>query len=565
MEIIHKLSRNFLKQEIFKAQTVENVGFLTANKRGDFASFFNIPSSRYQGWFFRNANNLFKIVEDIAIAEKEDILTFKNEFWRHTRVLKTKKGIIQESFFLPENHNALVYELNQASACDLFLDYKAIYNNSEEERTYTIEQNKKNIIIECKNQKEKVFLAIKTDESRFLLKEEWIKRSYGLDIERNSPPYERYVFLALSVKAQKMVLAVGDTKKHAIAEANYVFHKTSKLKEEKRRNIKKFLDFSKIKNPEISMAYYCAQNGLRELKTSAGLPWFFESWARDTFISMKALFNKDEKTFWKTCFQDFNQTADSAGWLFKRIGERLENKKVNEIIVWKIRKLLEKTLENLDESISQNTWMDSIDRTGERIELQALKLYMLKLAFSLTKETSYKIAETALKFRVKEKFWNGKFLKDGLNDETIRPNIFLAYYIYPELLEQKEWQLCFDNALNALWLPWGGVATIDKNSSYFNPSHTGENPQSYHSGDSWFFLNNLTAIVLRRNNPERYRNYIDKIIEASAKEILTMGTVGCHTELSSASHLSSQGCWSQAWSNAMFVELVREFHSTRRT
>ncbi len=521
-----------------------NIGFLTANQRGDFISFFNNNTSRYNGWFFRNANSLFKVVEDIVI---------------------TKKGIAQENFFLPENYTAMVYELGNTSEFDLFLDFKPIYGNSEEERTYTIEQDKKNITIECKNKKDKVFLAIKLDRHNFSIKEQWIKKTYSYDIERNSPPYERYVFWLATIKAKKMVLAVGDTKKHALSEANFVFKKTNKLKKEKQQAVKKSLDFSKFKDPEISRAYLCTQNSLRELKTSAGLPWFFNVWARDLFISMKAMSIKDENLFWKICFQycDLNQTADSVRWLFTRIGQHLEKKIHHEIIVWKVKKLLEKSLANLGKQENKTTWMDSIDRTGERIELMALKLYMLKLAFTLTKDACYKIEETGLKFYVKEKFWNGKFLKDGLNDETIRPNIFLAYYIYPELLEQKEWQLCFDNALSALWLDWGGVSTIDKNSVYFNANHTGENPQSYHFGDSWFYLNNLTAIVLKRNNPERYRNYIDKIITASTKEILTMGAIGCHGELSSACELKSQGCWSQAWSNAMFVELIREMKEGR--
>lgn len=566
MEIIHKLTKGFLDQEVLKTEASNNVGFLTANRRGDFVSLFNASTSRYQGWFFRNSNNLFKVVEDIVLTEKESVLTLKNEFWKHTRILKTNKGTIQESFFLPENHPALVYELNQLADFDLILDFKPIYGNSETERAYTIEQNKNNIIIECKNQKEKVFLAIKIDKPDFLIKEEWQKRSYSYDINRNSSPFERNVFWALRIKSKKVVLALGNTKSHALKEANYVFNKTSKLKEEKRQAIKKSIDFSKAKDPQQTMAYYCAQNSLRELvfeehnkkQISAGLPWFFQPWARDSFISMKALFNKNENLFWKICFQDFNQTADSIGWLFKRIGEQLEKKKVNEITAWRVKKYLEKSLENLEKIADKKTWMDSINRPGERIEIQALKLYMLKMAYDLTNDSSYKILETSLKFKVKEKFWNGKFLFDGVGDQTIRPNMFLAYYIYPDLLEQKEWQLCFDSALDVLWLPWGGVSTIDKNSSYFNANHTGEVSWSYHSGDSWFYLNNLIAIVLKRNNPERYRVYIDKILEASTKEILTMGAVGCHTELSSACELRSQGCWSQAWSSAMFIELIRE-------
>ena len=112
-----------------------------------------------------------------------------------------------------------------------------------------------------------------------------------------------------------------------------------------------------------------------------------------------------------------------------------------------------------------------------------------------------------------------------------------------------------------MWLPWGGLATIDKNSYYFNSKHTGENSQSYHSGDSWFYLNNLVAIVLQKNNPERYRAYIDKIIQASSREILLMQAIGCGGEISSAESLTSQGCWSQAWSSAMFIELFEQLYN----
>jgi glycogen debranching enzyme len=396
-----------------------------------------------------------------------------------------------------------------------------------------------------------------------------------------------------------MAIGAGATKRQAHEEANYIFNKTYSLKKEKRQNIKKFIDFSKAKNPETSMAYYSSQNALRELsfeehgqkQISAGLPWFFDFWTRDAFISMKALFPKDEKTFWEICHYSFNQigkagslankssdlkqeNADSVGWLFKRVGEVIETKKINEITIWKVKKYLEQALVGLSKSsvktelamaVGGDTWMDSINRAGERIELQALRLYMLKLAYTLTKDSSYKILETSLKFKVKEKFWNGEILFDSPQDQTIRPNIFLAAYVYPELLEQKEWQRCFDNALDALWLPWGGVSTIDKKSPYFHEYHTGEINQSYHSGDSWFYINNLTALVLKKNNPERYKAYIDKIIEASSKEILLMQAIGCHGELSSANNLLSQGCWSQAWSNALFIELIQDILKTKQT
>jgi len=599
MKVVHKISKNFFENELYQNETGFNAGFLTANRKGDFASFFNQNQSRYQGWFFRNFGKVYKLIEDISLTGEGKIIELRNEFWRHARVSKIDGKVAEESFFLPEKNRGLVYEITGNQSFNLFLDFKPIYNNLEKEGFYKIETSKNNIVIECCNQKEKVFLAIKLDKPKFLIKDTWIKRNYSLDMKRNSPPFEKYVFWALEINASKMAIGAGDTKKQAQGEANYIFAKTYKLKKEKRQSIKKFIDFSKAKNPEISMAYWASQNALRELifeehgqkQMSAGLPWFFNFWTRDAFISMKALLGRDENTFWRICHHSFNligktgflankigdskqENADSIGWLFKRAGEAIETKKLNEITIWKVKKYIEKTLDGLLKysnktelavAVDGDTWMDSINRAGERIELQALRLYMLKLAYNLTNDSSYKILEASLKFKVKEKFWNGEILFDSPEDQTIRPNIFLAAYIYPELLEEKEWQICFDNALNALWLPWGGLATIDKKSPYFHGRHTGEINQSYHSGDSWFYINNLTALVLKKNNPERYKFYIDKIIEASSKEILLMQAIGCHAELSSASELSSQGCPSQAWSSALFIELIQDILKTKQT
>jgi len=262
---------------------------------------------------------------------------------------------------------------------------------------------------------------------------------------------------------------------------------------------------------------------------------------------------------------------------FQRIKEYLKNcnliirKKENEChhFIYEIENSLEKSLNGLlkfhtKDSFEVNgkleTWMDtefeSDLREGVRIEVQALRLNMYKLMFELTQNNKYKIFENLLKNKIRQKFWNGKALADGLNDFTIRPNIFIAAYTYPELLTNKEWEICFYNALKALWLDWGGLATIDKNNPLFTNESTGENIKSYHRGDSWFWINNLAALVLNRINKNKFQKYIKKIIEASTEDILWKGCIGCHAELSDAKELTSKGCFNQAWSNAMFIEMV---------
>ena len=199
---------------------------------------------------------------------------------------------------------------------------------------------------------------------------------------------------------------------------------------------------------------------------------------------------------------------------------------------------------------SNETWMDHLSREGICVEWQAFKLLILSM-LDKKKENSFKP-------KVHKALWNSLYLKDRENDPTLRPNLFIAYYIYPDLLRKDEWLACFDYAIKKLWLQWGGLSTIDKTSSYFIPEHTGENSLSYHSGDSWFWINNLAAIAMLRLDKNKYLYHILKILEASSNEILWMGALGHSSELSSASDLKSQGCLMQAWSAAMFIELVSE-------
>ena len=163
-----------------------------------------------------------------------------------------------------------------------------------------------------------------------------------------------------------------------------------------------------------------------------------------------------------------------------------------------------------------------------------------------------------LKERIKSSFWDGNMLADGLHDFTIRPNVFLAYYVYPELLSEDEWKICFENALKKLWLEWGGLTTIDKENPLFKPKHTGANNLSYHRGDSWYWVNNLAAVCMHRLDKDHFNAYVEMVLEASTREILWMGAVANHAEVSSAFRQESRGCLSQAWSLAMYIELVNE-------
>ncbi|MCK4799967.1 hypothetical protein KAS31_03225, partial [Candidatus Parcubacteria bacterium] len=184
------------------------------------------------------------------------------------------------------------------------------------------------------------------------------------------------------------------------------------------------------------------------------------------------------------------------------------------------------------------------------------------LLHKFTKNDQYKILKKGLTDKICEKFYANKILMDGPEDKTIRPNIFLAAYLHPELLTNKKWEKCFDKILPKLYLDWGGISSVDTTSDKFIPEDTGENSMSYHNGNSWYWINNLVALVLYKLNPHKYSFYIDEIMEASTNEILYYGIAGHHSEVSSAKDQTFAGCNAQLWSSAMYLEVFDEIASS---
>ncbi|MBU0614774.1 MAG: hypothetical protein KJ601_01670 [Nanoarchaeota archaeon] len=532
------------------------------SSQGNFLLLGKAPESRYQGIFFFE-DILFKVIEDIKVqGELTDVKNRINHFTRH-------RGNLKETYFL---NSCLHYNLNKKAEVEIILDPRPPYDTKQFGRFFETWAEDGKIIIKFTKRTDSredpsdgdeeysLFIVIKSDTADYQLKSAWSENHYPEDLARTSPPYSRYVFHALSLNTSSLIISVSEDKDAALA---------------------------KIKNPTIPVikdhsAYSCAKYSVNSLYNGnglyAGLPWFFQVWFRDEAISLKALekntakkillrqlsnISDDGRT--RAKIGDSFTSADAIGWIYKRAEEMLEllsaqeRQMLKDKLIYSIDQIKKRySKEFLIYNQEKETWMDSIPRKGASIEIQALMLNMYRLCFKLTPQAKYKLMEKNLKFHVRKNFWNGKYLNDQLNDKTIRPNLFIAAYIYPELLSEKEWISCFDYALPKLWNSWGGLSTIDKSDPRYLANSTGEISLSYHNGDSWFWINNLAAIVMNRIDKKKFKSYIDKIYAASSKEIITMGAIGHHAELSSSSKLKSEGCLAQSWSAAMFVELHEE-------
>jgi len=591
MKIVYEIGKKKI------SSNAEKANFILSNKKGGYFSLSDSPKSRYQGFFFMDDLRMFKTVENIELVNNAKTDNKINEIcYDLIKIKRKRKGII-ETLFMPNNFNSLVYELNKKSDILIYLDVKESYDNDEGGRFYDIFEEKNKVVIKFtkkKNELEQfvIYSVVKADKLSYEKVNRWVKREYELDKNRNSPPYERYVYNALKLNAKRIVISCSKNKDRALKEADFIFKNLYKTK--KLAGLNKKIRFNKkIKNKELDISYNCAVNSLDKLHVSvdhtkgilAGLPWFFQFWNRDEFISLKALILIDKiretkgillnqlkgiKTNGRMLDRYPNpvmESVDATGWLFVRIMDLLERKKLSQKEKKIVRERLEFCIGALLKNYSKNgliycnkkeSWMDTIDREGFNIEIQALQLCMYKLLNKLDGGKFSKYLEEKMRRDIRKYFWDGKLLLDNLNDRVIRPNVFIAAYLYPELLTKGEWTRCFERVLPKLWLKWGGLASVDKDSPYFIERHTGENNRSYHNGDSWFWINNIAAIVMYRTDKSRFKDYIAKIIEASTKEILWKGALGCSAELSSASSLQSEGCWLQAWSNATYVELIDE-------
>lgn len=590
MKVLHKLDNFNI------SNNVDNPSFLLTNKAGSYVSLAEKAISRYQGVFFFENLEMYKVIEGIRLVDAPKVAKLVNKFWSVEREFDK----VKEMFFMPFNLNSLVYELNSAQEINLILDCRKSYDTNNRGRNYEVSEEKGCIVIKCTKPGIKdLYLVVSPEKLEYATVGEEENVSYEFDKKRNSQPFEATVYNALRIKSRRIIFSFGTDKDKALKEAGYVKKNLIKLKKEHEEYTKKNLNLKKIKNKEIYTAYLCAINSLDNFTTEdgvlAGLYWFFQYWARDEAISLKALMlQKRYDTVKKILFRQLDniasdgrsysifpesglKSADGVGWMFKRIDDLIEeyhgllNKK-------EIKKKLSESMSRLLKFHSNNglitndkneTWMDTgyggDDREGARIEIQALTLAMYKLMRKLCRADSeeYKdieMQEKELLKEVREKFWNGTMLADGLDDFTVRPNVFLAYYVYPELLTKEEWKTCFKTILLNLWNDWGGLSSIDKNNKLYCDVHTGENNKSYHRGDSWYFLNNLAAIALYKVDKEEFREYIDKIVKASTDEILWHGIVGSNSEISSSSKQESMGCLSQAWSNALYIELISEIY-----
>ncbi|MFT4303880.1 MAG: amylo-alpha-1,6-glucosidase [Candidatus Woesearchaeota archaeon] len=566
---------------------------MLTNELGSFYLWTEQPYSKFCGLHFNLNGIVYKCLEAAVIPEKLESSTDT-----YPGILNQRDGLL-ESVYMPKKRNAIAFRYSHATDVKLVFDVKRFNDWDEWGRNYSISVSRGCIVLKYFKKGYEdytVYVAIKTRHKTHELLNKFVMKEYSYDNYRNSSN-KRYVYDSLVIYSSFFTIAMSENKHKAVNEAKSLYrHYDMLYKFDKRRSLKtKYI----VADDQIASAFKNAQISIARLTNNygiyAGLPWFCQVWSRDELISMVNLIYKDTKHAKSILMKYFDcvnesgrlpailpdkglNSADAAGWLALRIQQLIEFKKnifkVSEKkkIVEFFDKLLLLNQKNVNDrglvfSNTNETWMDTNynddGRKGYCIEIQALHMRILELLYLLTNGLKYKNQLDVMKSTVYDLFYDEKkkVLYDHLNVDLkpsikVRPNLFIAYYVFPDFLSKGEWEHVFDHSLKHLWLNWGGLSSIDKKIKDFVSDYTGENNKSYHRGDSWYFLNCIAAIAMHKVDSKKYKSKIDKIIKACSKESMNNGVIGSIAEVSSASHQNGVGCLSQAWSLAMFIELI---------
>ena len=571
--------------------------FLLRNRLGGFFFYRADPASKYHGLWTRHNGKLYKSVAAIKPGVDAPVRKATNYFWGFS---VERGNDFHELFFMDPESDSLVYQTKNPAWFGVTLDGREQSDQDEWGRLYDIaEQGGCLVMSYTKRVGEReayqwhCAVAGYTD---FELKKEWVLKRYVYDELRQDPPFERHVYSAVNLKGSSVVFSVGAKKEEAIKAALDVSERAEHIKNDLQKTTDDFArrHDSRVQDAQISIAHLAARFSAQGMTVRdhagsvlgvyAGIPWFTQFWFRDSTLSANQLDPAVAKSIFlgygealarrgniEACDVSCMSAADTELLFFACASDLISRRALDPQETDRVKQLLIRYLDiRLAEKMRggfvvngpKETWMDTehqnSSRAGARIEIQALALRALHLAWELTGDPAYRAREYELVRNVRMAFWDGAVLSDGLADATLRPNIFLAHLFYPELLLRHEWEAAFATALEALWLPWGGLATLPKTHPLFcGADRAGKDPnQSYHHGDSWFFLNNIAARALAQVNARKFKPFIDALLSSSTDDILWSGILGNHSEVSSADEYAAAGCLAQTWSAATYADAL---------
>lgn len=338
-------------------------------------------------------------------------------------------------------------------------------------------------------------------------------------------------------------------------------------KREIKREIKRCIENFKIKTPDEKinkLLKWCAVNSYklkRKIRNKkvlvAGLPWFNEFWTRDFGLCSEALL----------CLGDFSTVLNSLELIAKEqmiakpynvptnVSNNVSHNSIdssfhyiislknyldytgNKKILSHFKESLNKTIKfcqemeenNLIKTKNLETWMDTLDRSGYPIEVQALFAKMLE-AIGFFKKAKEVVKKIRNKFWIpRKKFFADQILINGELDKTKTANCLIPLLFgYADNAKAKH---CIEK-FKKEFLSKHGIRSRSIKSPDYNES-------GYHTGMVWGLLTNLFIMTLIKYD-EKFLDLI-KMISNQMEDYYMYSIPECYSN-------KPEGCGVQAWS-----------------
>lgn len=358
----------------------------------------------------------------------------------------------------------------------------------------------------------------------------------------------------------------------------------------------------------------------KKISIIAGYHWF-EDWGRDTFISFRGLllipkhYDNAKKLLldWSSTIryglipnrpglEEYN-SLDATLWYIISIFNYYEATKDGDT-VFKLLPIIKSILSEFkkgtlygiqisDEGflISTDetkalTWMDAVfdnkpftPRIKIAVEIQMLWYNVLNIYKNLvihSKNEFYDqdISEEfvneliqKLELNFNSKFWNDEtqtlndFIKDDQINSQIRPNPVVGLHLPFKLISEEKAKLVLKTIDEKLTTPIG-LKTLNSQDPDYCSEYQGDQYQrdkSYHNGTVWPWIYGLflKSYLTTYDHSEESKSYVmNKIIKMW--EFIENNRLNYLPEIFSAESLKSDGCLSQAWNYATFMEVLDE-------
>jgi hypothetical protein len=495
--------------------------------------------SRYFGGFIFCHNQTLRFLDDID---------FKDEIYE-INILSPSEAIIyfkNNQAYLNLTQDSLEITFSSYQELKLTFDIKAIFDNNPFKRKIKIEKiSSVSFLIEEFFEGQGFIKLLIEADSPLNFQEAWKEKFFDFDFQRNSPPFNWYVFDGIFGKAREMKIKI-------------VFPETRTIADYTLTNADSNLSLRKsalsLRGSALNFLLSRLNSLVLDNYLPAGFSWFYENWYRDELLSMFLMqplwkdFSEQRIKFylynleniWNKNKPDGSLAADTFLLFLLNLPQDLFLIHFNLL-----EKYLQKWREefNLDNLPPYSTWMDTLERKNA-LEIDVLYLKALRRFAKVNKK--YTNLANNLKERIIKK------IKENLIDV----NLVFAFLFLEDIFTLNEWKSFFEKLLKENYLLWGGLATLPLNNPKFLDEDDGEKANAYHQGDSWYFLNNLLAYSLAKIDFKKFKNFIQKIIENSFLDLFFDGALGWSSEISSAKERKSEGCLVQTWSIASLFFLL---------